>query len=71
MLRHGCGYALANAGHDTRAYRSRQPPPIRAMNSRRAVSGMGSPSETRCASLQQAQDAPEAPAGPWGSPELF
>ena len=22
---------------------------------------------TRCASLQQAQDAPEAPAGPWGS----
>src|SRR5262245_5730999 len=26
---------------------------------------------TRCASLPQAQDAPEAPAGPWGRPELF
>jgi len=26
---------------------------------------------TRCASLQQAQDVPEAPAGPWGSPESF
>jgi len=26
---------------------------------------------TRCASLQQAQDAPEAPAGPWGRPESF
>jgi hypothetical protein len=25
---------------------------------------------TRCASLQQAQDAPEAPAGPWGKPEI-
>src|SRR5262249_20755347 len=26
---------------------------------------------TRCASLPQAQDAPEAPAGPWGRPESF
>jgi hypothetical protein len=26
---------------------------------------------TRCASLQQAQDAPEAPAGHWGRPESF
>jgi hypothetical protein len=26
---------------------------------------------TRCARLQQAQDAPEAPAGPWGRPESF
>src|SRR5215472_10784693 len=26
---------------------------------------------TRCASLPQAQDAPEAPAGPWGKPEMF
>ena len=26
---------------------------------------------TRRASLPQAQDAPEAPAGPWGGPELF
>jgi hypothetical protein len=25
--------------------------------------------ETRCASLPQAQDAPETPAGPWGRPE--
>jgi type 1 fimbriae regulatory protein FimB/type 1 fimbriae regulatory protein FimE len=23
MLRHGCGYALANAGHDTRALQAR------------------------------------------------
>ena len=27
--------------------------------------------ETRCASLPQAQDAPEAPAGHWGRPESF
>jgi hypothetical protein len=26
---------------------------------------------TRCASLPQAQVAPEAPASPWGSPESF
>jgi hypothetical protein len=26
---------------------------------------------TRCASLPQAHDAPEAPAGPWGGPESF
>src|SRR5262245_7935137 len=26
---------------------------------------------TRCASLPQAQDAPEAPAGPWRRPEMF
>src|SRR5262249_54589324 len=26
---------------------------------------------TRCASLPQAQDAPEGPAGPWGGPESF
>ena len=26
---------------------------------------------TRCASLPQAQDAPKAPAGPWGRPEMF
>ncbi len=26
---------------------------------------------TRCASLQQAQGAPEAPASPWGRPESF
>src|SRR5262249_15254213 len=26
---------------------------------------------TRCASLQQTQDAPEAPAGLWGRPESF
>src|SRR6516162_4396018 len=26
---------------------------------------------TRCASLPQAQDAPEAPAGPWDRPESF
>jgi hypothetical protein len=26
---------------------------------------------TRCASLPQAQDAPEAPLGPWGRPESF
>ena len=26
---------------------------------------------TRCASLQQAEDAREAPAGPWGGPESF
>jgi hypothetical protein len=26
---------------------------------------------TRCASLQHAQDAPEAPVGPWGRPESF
>jgi hypothetical protein len=26
---------------------------------------------TRCASLQQAQDAPEAPASPWARPESF
>ena len=31
----------------------------------------GSPPGTRCASLPQAKDAPEAPAGPWGRPELF
>ena len=31
----------------------------------------GSPPGTRCASLPQAQDDPEAPAGPWGRPELF
>jgi hypothetical protein len=31
----------------------------------------GLPSGTRCASLQQAQDAPEAPAGPWGRLESF
>jgi len=28
---------------------------------------MGSLPETRCASLVQAQDAPETAAGPWGS----
>jgi hypothetical protein len=26
---------------------------------------------TRCASLPQAYDAPEVPAGPWGRPESF
>src|SRR6516164_6546748 len=26
---------------------------------------------TRCASLPQSQDGREAPAGPWGRPELF
>jgi hypothetical protein len=31
----------------------------------------GLPSRTRCASLQQAQDAPEAPASPWDKPETF
>jgi len=31
----------------------------------------GLPSGTRCASLPQAQVAPEAPAGPWGRPESF
>jgi hypothetical protein len=31
----------------------------------------GLPLETRRASLPQAQVAPEAPAGPWGSPESF
>jgi hypothetical protein len=39
------------------------------MNWRRLRSSIGSPPGTRCASLPQAQDAPEAPAGPWGRPE--
>src|SRR5262249_5890601 len=47
-------------------------PPSSVMNSRRLMSSMGSPpGGTRCASLPQAQDAPEAPAGPWGRPESF
>jgi hypothetical protein len=50
---------------------SRQLPPSRAMNSRRVVSSMGSSPEPAFASLPQAQDAPKAPAGPWGNPELF
>jgi hypothetical protein len=41
------------------------------MNWRRLRSSMGSPLGTRRASLPQAQDAPEAPAGPWGRPEMF
>src|SRR5262249_34175524 len=36
-----------------------------------APGGHGLLPGTRCASLQQAQDAPEAPAGPWGRPESF
>src|SRR6516165_313611 len=39
-------------------------PPSSVMNWRRLRSSMGSPPGTRCASLPQAQDAPEAPAGP-------
>src|SRR5262249_25746284 len=35
------------------------------MKWRRLMSSMGSPPGTRCASLPHAQDAPEAPAGPW------
>ena len=46
--------------------------PRMVMNARRLVSSMGSPpGGTRCASLPQAQDTPEAPAGPWGRPESF
>jgi hypothetical protein len=44
-------------------------PPSSVMNWRRLRSSMGSPRGTRCAILPQAQDAPEAPAGPWGRPE--
>jgi len=46
-------------------------PPSRLMNWRRLRSNMGSPPGTRYASLPQGQDAPEAPAGPWGRPESF
>src|SRR5262249_13358788 len=46
-------------------------PPSSVMNWRRLGSSMGSPPGTRCASLPQAQDVPEAPEGPWGRPESF
>jgi len=47
-------------------------PPSSVINWRRLGSSMGSPpGRTRCASLPQAQDAPEAPPCPWGSPESF
>jgi hypothetical protein len=44
-------------------------PPSSVMNWRRLRSGLLP--ATRCASLPQAQDALEAPAGPWGRPESF
>jgi hypothetical protein len=58
-------YARAASGHVAPA------PPSSDMNWRRLMSGMGSPPGTRCASLPQTQDAPEAPASPWGKPESF
>jgi hypothetical protein len=57
--------ARAASGHAAAA------PPSSVMNSRRLRSSMGSLPGTRYASLPQAQDAPEAPAGPWGRPESF
>jgi hypothetical protein len=58
--RSGC-CARAASGHVAAAL------PSRVMNWRRLRSSMGSPPGTRRASLPQAQDALEAPAGPWGS----
>jgi hypothetical protein len=41
------------------------------MNWRRLEVEHGLLPGTRCASLLQGQDAPEAPAGPWNRPESF
>ena len=47
------------------------PPPSSVMNARRFTSSMGSNPGTRCASLQQAQDAPEDTRRSLDRPESF
>jgi len=48
MLRHACGYALANAGHDTRALQAR----LGHRNIQRTVRQLHGPGEVRCAGRQ-------------------
>jgi hypothetical protein len=51
--------------------RRERPRHSRAADQRDEVAASSILPGTRCASLPQAQDAPEAPAGPWGRPESF
>src|SRR5262249_44437461 len=65
-----------DATHLLRLLRTRRERPRRCAADKReelasSWIGHGLLPGTRCASLPQAQDAPEAPAGPWGRPELF
>jgi len=72
----GSRHQHANAPHPIRLLRARRKRPRgRAAEQREEVASSwvehGLTLETRRASLPQAQVAPEAPAGPWGSPESF